>query len=102
MSGCGGLESALGYRFEDPAHLDQALRHRSWVAETGEGPSNERLEFLGDTILQLVVTDFIFHEYPDLSEGQLAKLRASVVNKGRAARDGLGAGRGPVPDARPG
>lgn len=81
MSGCGGLESALGYRFEDPAHLDQALRHRSWVAETGEGPSNERLEFLGDTILQLVVTDFIFHEYPDLSEGQLAKLRASVVNR---------------------
>ena len=80
MTGGGGLESALGYRFEDPAHLDQALRHRSWVAETGEGPSNERLEFLGDTILQLVVTDFIFHEYPDLEVGQLVKLRVSVVS----------------------
>ena len=80
MTGCGGLESALGYRFEDPAHLDQALRHRSWVAETGEGPSNERLEFLGDTILQLVVTDFIFHEFPDLDVGQLVKLRVSVVS----------------------
>ena len=76
-----GLESALDYRFGDPGLLDQALRHRSWVAETGEGPSNERLEFLGDTILQLVVTDFIFHEYPRLSEGQMAKLRASVVNR---------------------
>lgn len=81
MTGTGDLEAALGYRFGDPAYLEQALRHRSWVSETGRGPSNERLEFLGDTILQLVVTDFIFREYPGLSEGQLAKLRASVVNR---------------------
>ena len=81
MTGLGDLEAALGYRFGDAACLDEALRHRSWVSETGRGPSNERLEFLGDTILQLVVTDFIFREYPGLSEGQLAKLRASVVNK---------------------
>ena len=95
MTGRRGLESALDYRFRDPGHLDQALRHRSWVAETGEGPSNERLEFLGDTILQLVVTDFIFHEYPCLSEGQMAKLRASVVNRHVLHRmaDGLGLGR---------
>ena len=75
------LESVLGYSFTDPAHLRQALRHRSWVAETGEGPSNERLEFLGDTILQLVVTDFIFAHYPDHPEGGLAKLRSSAVRK---------------------
>ena len=75
------LESALGYSFSDPEHLEQALRHRSWVAETGVSPSNERLEFLGDTILQLVVTDFIFAQYPTLPEGELAKLRSSAVNK---------------------
>ena len=95
MTGAGGLESAIEYRFRDPGHLDQALRHRSWVAETGEGPSNERLEFLGDTILQLVVTDFIFHEYAGLSEGQMAKLRASVVNKDvlHGMAEGLDLGR---------
>ncbi len=95
MTGRSGLESALEYRFRDPSHLDRALRHRSWVAETGEGPSNERLEFLGDTILQLVVTDFIFHEYAGLSEGQMAKLRASVVNKDVLHRmaEGLDLGR---------
>jgi len=95
VTGRSGLESALEYRFSDSSHLDQALRHRSWVAETGEGPSNERLEFLGDTILQLVVTDFIFHEYAGLSEGQMAKLRASVVNKDVLHRmaEGLGLGR---------
>ncbi len=95
MTGTAGLESAIEYRFRDPGYLDQALRHRSRVAETGEGPSNERLEFLGDTILQLVVTDFIFHEYSCLSEGQMAKLRASVVNKDVLHRmaEGLALGR---------
>ena len=75
------FESALDYSFTDPEHLHQALRHRSWIAETGQGPSNERLEFLGDTILQLAVTDFIFAHYPDHTEGDLAKLRSSAVNR---------------------
>ena len=75
------FESVLDYSFTDPEHLHEALRHRSWVAETGQEPSNERLEFLGDTILQLVVTDFIFAHYPDHPEGELAKLRSSAVNK---------------------
>lgn len=75
-----GLESALSYRFESAEPLREALRHRSWVAEVGPGPSNERLEFLGDTILQLVVTDFIYANYPEYSEGELAKLRSSAVN----------------------
>jgi ribonuclease-3 len=56
------------------------MAHRSWCAETpGEG-SNERLEFLGDAVLGLVVTDHLFRTYPDLPEGELAKVRASVVN----------------------
>ena len=76
-----GLEQALAHSFSDPELLNRALRHRSWVAETGQGPSNERLEFLGDTILQLVVTDFIFANYPDHSEGEMAKLRSSAVRK---------------------
>jgi ribonuclease-3 len=56
------------------------MAHRSWCAETADEPSNERLEFLGDSVLGLVVTDHIFGAYPDLPEGELAKVRASVVN----------------------
>lgn len=74
------LEQALDHSFADPELLNRALRHRSWVAETGEEPSNERLEFLGDAILQLVVTDFIFGHFPDYPEGAMVKLRASAVS----------------------
>ena len=77
-----GLEQAIGHSFADPGLLDRALSHRSWVAETGQEPSNERLEFLGDTVLQMVVTDFIFDHYPGYHEGKLVPLRASVVDKG--------------------
>ena len=55
------------------------MAHRSWCSETGAA-SNERLEFLGDAVLGLVVTAFIYGKYPNLPEGDLAKLRASVVN----------------------
>jgi ribonuclease-3 len=57
-----------------------ALTHRSYAYENGGLPPNERLEFLGDAVLGLVVTDHLYREHPDLAEGQLAKLRASVVN----------------------
>ncbi|HEX7267160.1 MAG TPA: ribonuclease III, partial [Streptosporangiaceae bacterium] len=63
-----------------PALLDRALTHRSFAYENGGLPTNERLEFLGDAVLGLVVTDALFREYPDLPEGHLAKLRAAVVN----------------------
>ena len=76
-----GFESVLGHHFNEPELLHEAFRHRSWVAETGRAPSNERLEFFGDAVLQLVVTDFIFHHYPDHPEGELAKLRSAAVNK---------------------
>jgi ribonuclease III len=63
-----------------PELLERALTHRSFAYENGGLPTNERLEFLGDSVLGLVVTDTLFRQYPDLPEGQLAKLRAAVVN----------------------
>ena len=62
-----------------PALLERALTHRSYAYENGGLPTNERLEFLGDAVLGLIVTDTLFRKYPDLPEGQLAKLRAAVV-----------------------
>ena len=64
----------------DPELLERALTHRSYAYENGGLPTNERLEFLGDSVLGLVVTDTLFRTHPDLPEGQLAKLRAAVVN----------------------
>jgi ribonuclease-3 len=63
-----------------PGLLERALTHRSYAYENGNPPTNERLEFLGDSVLGLVVTDALFRGYPDLPEGHLAKLRAAVVN----------------------
>jgi ribonuclease III len=63
-----------------PGLLERALTHRSYAYENGGLPTNERLEFLGDSVLGLVVTDALFRGYPDLPEGHLAKLRAAVVN----------------------
>lgn len=64
----------------DPALLDHALTHRSYAYENGGLPNNERLEFLGDSVLGLVVTESLYAEHPAMAEGQLAKLRAAVVN----------------------
>ena len=74
------FEERLGWTFRDEVGLAQALAHRSWCAENPDEPSNERLEFLGDAVLGIVVTDYVFRTYPLLQEGQLAKVRASVVN----------------------
>ena len=60
--------------------LHQALCHRSYCSESGGLPSNERLELLGDAVLGLVVTDHLYSAFPDLPEGDLARLRASVVS----------------------
>jgi ribonuclease III len=75
------LEEALGIYFRDPTLLDLALTHRSYIYETaGEGrSSNERLEFLGDSILAFVSTDFLYRAYPTLSEGELTAVRAFLV-----------------------
>jgi ribonuclease III len=73
------LLDALGVELPDEL-LTLALTHRSYAYEHGGLPTNERLEFLGDAVLGLTVTDELFHRHPDRSEGDLAKLRASVVN----------------------
>jgi ribonuclease-3 len=85
------LERAFGVAFE-PDLLERALTHRSYAYENGGLPTNERLEFLGDSVLGVVITDALYHNHPDLPEGHLAKLRASVVNSRAlaAAARGLG------------
>ena len=78
-----GLEDRLGWYFADIALLDNALTHRSFVNENAALAcrDNERLEFLGDAVLELTVSDLLMRKFPDHSEGQLSKLRASVVNE---------------------
>ena len=88
------LEEALGYQFEDRALLMRSLVHRSYLDENPDLSSNETLEFLGDAVLQLAVTDFLIHEYPDLPEGQLAKVRAAVVSEPILAQLAAGFGIG--------
>lgn len=74
------LAGRIGHRFIGPELLGQALSHRSWCSEHGGRASNERLEFLGDAVLGLVVAEHTFRGYPELSDGMLSKVRASVVN----------------------
>ncbi|MFM8944076.1 MAG: ribonuclease III [Actinomycetota bacterium] len=74
------LERALGVRFRDPALRDLALTHRSHAFEESAGTHNERLEFLGDAVLDLVVAEMAYRGFPDLQEGDLAPLRAAIVN----------------------
>ena len=74
------LREALGDPVLDPELLERALTHRSYAYENGGLPTNERLEFLGDSVLGVVVTEALYTTHPDLSEGRLAKLRAAVVN----------------------
>lgn len=74
------LEDVIGHQFSDPTLLDLALTHRSISSDDPTIFDNERLEFLGDAVLQLAVTNKIYHGYPALPEGQLAKTRAAVVS----------------------
>ena len=74
------LERALGIKFKQGALRDAALTHRSFAFEQGMSTTNERLEFLGDAVLGLVVTDLVYRAFPERSEGELAKLRAAMVN----------------------
>jgi ribonuclease-3 len=89
------LDRLLGVRFRDASLRETALTHRSYAFENGLDVNNERLEFLGDAVLGVVVTDMAFREFPEMPEGELAKLRAAIVNMGalaEVARD-LGIGR---------
>lgn len=70
------IERALGYSFRDPRHLQQALTHRSFGT-----PHNERLEFLGDSVLNCAVAQLLYQHFPDLPEGALSRLRANLVRQ---------------------
>ncbi|WP_457602385.1 ribonuclease III [Nitratifractor sp.] len=71
------LEEKLGYRFRDRKLIVEALTHKSYKKPY----NNERLEFLGDAVLDLIVGEFLFHKFPDSDEGVLSKIRASLVNE---------------------
>lgn len=75
------FEKKIGYRFQDAELLVQALTHSSYSNERhcGRNSSNERLEFLGDAVLEIVSSDFLYHKYPQRPEGELTRLRASMV-----------------------
>ena len=75
------LQKKIGYSFRNPALLERALTHTSRANEehTGHLGSNERLEFLGDAVLELVSSEFFYHRFPELTEGQLTVKRASFV-----------------------
>ncbi len=75
-----GLEENLGYKFNNPELLGNALAHSSYANETHcKGGSNERLEFLGDAVLSVIVTDYLYKNFGNLPEGELTKLRAALV-----------------------
>lgn len=83
------LLAALGVALPEDL-LTIALTHRSYSYENGGLPTNERLEFLGDAVLGLTITEELYHRHPDRSEGDLAKLRASIVNTQALADVGRG------------
>ena len=90
------LEDALGHRFSDHGLLLQALTHSSYASEHPGTDHNERFEFLGDALLQLAVTEYLFGAFPDLPEGQMTKVRASVVNGVTLAEVASELGVGPL------
>jgi ribonuclease-3 len=80
------VEAAIGVRFADPRLLDLALTHTSFAVEQERDPfmavaTNQRLEFLGDAVLALVVADLAYRSFPELAEGELARLRSATVNQ---------------------
>lgn len=105
-----GLEDRIGYRFRDPSLLQTALTHTSFANENnyGRAASNERLEFLGDSVLYIVVTRYLYDTYPDLPEGKLTTMRQNLISGGVLSafgrRIGLGEalllGRGEEKDGR--
>jgi len=90
------VREVLGHEFSDRKLLRRALTHRSHASEHEIDESYERLEFLGDAVLQLAVTGYLFMEFPELSEGELAKVRAAVVDEATLAQFAREMGLGPL------
>jgi ribonuclease-3 len=90
------LEAALGYAFRDPELAETALRHASFSHEAAGLPSNERLEFLGDSVVGFVVAEDLYRRHPGWSEGELTRARAALVNRAILARCARALGLGPL------
>ena len=88
MANLAALQESLGVFFNDPSRLEQALVHSSYINENPNSApaSNERLEFLGDAVLGLVITKKLYHDLPDAAEGEMTKLRAALVSRDTLAR----------------
>ena len=87
MQNRAGLETALGYSFQDSQLLERALTHRSYARDRNLEQDNERLEFLGDAVLGLVVSEILMECYPDYPEGRLTKIRARLVSADHLCRE---------------
>ena len=81
----GELQNRIGYQFQNEDYLNRALTHSSYANETGNPRHhllcNERLEFLGDSVLSLITSEFLYRQYPDLPEGDLTRMRAALVRE---------------------
>lgn len=88
MKDFSSFEEKIGIKFKNPDLLKQAVVHRSYINEHPEFElyHNERLEFLGDAVLEIITTEFLFNNYPDTPEGDLTNWRASLVNSKMLAR----------------
>jgi ribonuclease-3 len=81
MSSLQTIAKRLQIKISDSSLLRQALTHRSYIGESGDASSNERLEFLGDAVLGLVICEYLYQKYPDRAEGELAKAKAVAVSE---------------------
>jgi len=90
------IEERIQYAFDDKQLLEEALRHASYVNESGrdDWSDNERLEFLGDAVLNLVISHILMQRHPGLNEGDLSRLRANLVNESKLAEVARGLGLG--------
>jgi ribonuclease III len=82
MSSLDSLQTKLGFKFKDLSIYEQAFTHRSYINEHSDAPGhNERLEFLGDAVVELLVTQFLYDKFPEKPEGELTNLRAALVRR---------------------
>ena len=87
MADLAALQETLNIRFNDPSLLEQALVHSSYVNENpGIATDNERLEFLGDAVLGFIVAEELYQRFPQFSEGEMTKLRSSLVRRDALSR----------------
>ncbi|HEY4510411.1 MAG TPA: ribonuclease III [Candidatus Paceibacterota bacterium] len=91
-----GFQKKLGLKFHNPDLLEQAFVHRSYLNENPDSglEHNERLEFLGDAVLELVVTEYLYAKYPEKNEGELTSFRAAMVNSVMLSEVAQGIGMG--------